>query len=51
MDKKYLKILHGPGGQKYRKISEKIKKKGFSSPEMTEKECDVVRSGSGAETA
>ncbi|MCX6692891.1 MAG: hypothetical protein NTW33_12825 [Methanoregula sp.] len=51
MDKKYLKILHGAGGQKYWQISVKIKKKGFSSLEMTKKEYEVVRSGSGAETA
>jgi hypothetical protein len=38
MDKKYLKILHGAGSQKYQKIPVKNKKKGFSSPEMTKKE-------------
>jgi hypothetical protein len=32
MDKKYLKILHGAGGQKYRKILVKIKKERFFLP-------------------
>jgi hypothetical protein len=32
MDKKYLKILHGAGDRKYRKIPAKIKKERFFLP-------------------
>ena len=38
----------GQGTENIGKYRQKLKKKGFSSPEMTKKEYEVVRSGSGA---